>query len=423
MLILALSLLLLVVFFDARFLKKEDERLFTENFYLRNAYLALLAFFIVLVLILAQEKAQALAIVVFFVFLPYYLIKRFKFVAALGQRQQRFHLAADAFGVVLMWILGGGIISTLVGVYFESVLDFDSLLGEMIFSAVGSSILLLVLVYEASRRFSDKGFFYNVGFIRGPNGFLKLFVLPSLAGLGFAVLSVFIVFAREITPSTPLGEIISETQSSYILLVFLLMAVGVAPLVEEIIFRGYLFHVLRQLKGSKFTIIVISLSFAVLHVGQYWGDWLALVMIALIGFTLTLMRAWTRSTIASCVMHYVYNAAVTFIPAIMMMVSNPAYVRYQANFDQLNFVQKVELLHQAIEKEPDLADAHHELAHLYLEENQNIDAALEAINEALSYFPDDKIFLDTKAAVLEKLGRYREALPIRQKLLQNRENR
>jgi membrane protease YdiL (CAAX protease family) len=274
-----------------------------------------------------------------------------------------------------------------------------------------------MLVYEASRRFSDKGFFHNVGLIKGNNGFLKLFFFPALSGLMLAVISVYIVFARDVSPATPLGEMIGETQSSYILLVFLLMAVGVAPLVEEVIFRGYFFHVLRELKGIVFTVPVISLSFAVLHVGQYWGDWTAILMITLIGFALTLFRLWAGSTMASCVMHYVYNGAVTLIPALMLWVSNPAYVQYHAGFDRLSLAQKEELLRQAIEKEPDLADAHYELANLYLQENRDIDGALKAINEAISYFPDDRVFLETKALALERLNRYGEALKIRQELL------
>jgi hypothetical protein len=108
---------------DARFLKREDAALFTDHFSLRSSYLVFLTVFIVLTLAMAGERLEALDVLIFIVLLPYYLFKRSRFLTALGQRQERFHLAIDAIGVVLMWIFGGVVISTFMGAVFERSFD------------------------------------------------------------------------------------------------------------------------------------------------------------------------------------------------------------------------------------------------------------------------------------------------------------
>ena len=87
-----------------------------------------------------------------------------------------------------------------------------------------------------------------------------------------------------------------------------------------------------KIRGKKFAIYVIALVFAFLHLGQYWGDWLAIGMVTLLGFALTILRAYSGTTIASVIAHYVYNGGVTIIPIIMMILSNPAYFKYKTYF-------------------------------------------------------------------------------------------
>jgi membrane protease YdiL (CAAX protease family) len=287
----------------------------------------------------------------------------------------------------------------------------------MMFAAIGSSLLLMILIYHASSKFSENGFLTNVRLVRNNNSYPKLILIPALVGLIFAGISATIMFVREKVPRTPIGDILLESQSSEIFLIFLFMAICVAPLVEEIVFRGYFFHVLKQLTGLRWAFVLIGASFALLHVGQYWGDWMAIVMITLVGFALTGLRAWSHSTVTSAVAHYAYNGAVTIIPIVMIMVNNPAYFEYQAHYQQLDFSKREALLLEALQADPDMADLYYELAILYGGVEGKRDEALVAIDKALRVYPQDHAFLEIKAGILEGLGRYRQALDIRNELL------
>ncbi|MCK5083296.1 MAG: tetratricopeptide repeat protein, partial [Candidatus Omnitrophica bacterium] len=111
--------------------------------------------------------------------------------------------------------------------------------------------------------------------------------------------------------------------------------------------------------------------------------------------------------------HYVYNGSVTILPIIIIAISNPAYLQYKAYYSYHDAKTKEALLRRSIAKQPDLADAYNDLAWLYAEEEKNLDDALELVEKALSYAPEQSAYLDTKANVLEKLGRYDEARSIR----------
>ena len=140
-------------------------------------------------------------------------------------------------------------------------------------------------------------------------------------------------------------------------------------------------------------------------------------IIAVLGFCLSGLRAWTHSTIPSSVMHYVYNTGVTLIPILVMAFSHPAFFKYQFYYAQLKTSQKLVLLQEAIREDDQLDDVYYELAYLYLEESGQPLAALDAIERALSHAPDDAQFLEMKADILERLHRYPEALEIRKKLM------
>lgn len=110
------------------------------------------------------------------------------------------------------------------------------------------------------------------------------------------------------------------------------MAVLVAPLVEETLFRGYLYPVLARIfsaiaqffgmksptalrTGVTFSILVTGVLFGLLHAPQL-GWTLGLVsLLTLVGVIFTFVRAWTGTVFASFLLHLGYNSflAVTTI--------------------------------------------------------------------------------------------------------------
>lgn len=80
----------------------------------------------------------------------------------------------------------------------------------------------------------------------------------------------------------------------------------VVPLAEELFFRGFLFGALTGL-GRGIASAGSLLLFVVAHAQQVWGNWGALLSVALTGALLTLLRALSGSTLVPAVAHVLFN--------------------------------------------------------------------------------------------------------------------
>ncbi len=414
---LILLCLLIVIYFDMTLLKRQDQKLF-EKVFVFPPFKALASFLCILfIFFISDHKGADISPLILLFVLPVYLLRRDRFTRVIKQHEQKsIRLLSSAVGVVVIWLYGALVFGFLLSVLTDLFAGHISEMGNLLISATFSTILIMVLVYRSSRHFSDQGFLTNVGLRKGDQPSVKVILLPIILGLFFAFFSSYLISTRLVQPQTPLAEVLGTTQSVNLILIFLFLALGIAPLIEEIIFRGYFFHVIKEWIGIKKAIYLIALTFAFLHVGQYWGDWMAIAMVTLLGFTMTILRAWTGSTISSVIMHYVYNGGVTIIPIIMIAISNPPYFQYTAYYPYHDAQAKEALLKQSLANDPDLVSAYNELAWLYAQENKNLNVALELVEKSLSYAPEQSAYLDTKSVILEKLGRINEANSIRKQL-------
>lgn len=405
-----LIFLFFVVYWDARILRSKEEGIYKEIFcYTPRQWAVCSALFLLGVL-------------------PIYLLRRRRFEKFFKDNALTFweeplnpeRILSDAFGIILLWsfvVIFWAIVGEGLRLFFP---DFGEGMAELILSTAFSFILMVILIYRTTENYPQEKFSRFVAIEKKRRGFWKVAGVPVAAGLVFAYISSLIIFERVIQPKTPLSEMLEAATSSAWMLAFLGMAVVVAPFLEEIIFRGYFFRVMSLVKGKGFAIAAVSLVFGFLHVGQYWGDWAAIAMVTLVGFSLTLVRAWTDTTTASIVMHYVYNTTLTIFPIIFLISSNPVYLEYRMQYGQLDFTGKEKILLQSIEEYPDFADAYNDLAWLYAEEKQNLPQALELVEEALRRDPANEAYLDTKAEVLFQMGRVEEAMAIEKELIKKR---
>lgn len=401
--------LFFVVRTDAASLKKKNEALYAQTIGL-SANLWALLFALLSVLIL-----------------PFYLWRRKKMTeqlnreitgAALSQ-EDPLETLTNATGMIISWACIVFFVSVMIkGFNFFNPV-FQTRLDELVASSVLYSGVMVYLIYLVTRGSPYGGFLNGVAFRRGKQPLFKLLFIPFFAGIVLSLISSFILLTRKDSPNTPLSSTLDHAGSVSSLLYFLGMALVIAPLFEEWIFRGYFFSVLQKLKGNVFAVCFISSVFAVLHIGQYWGDWLAIAIVAVLGISLTSMRFWTDSTIASVVMHYTYNIFVTVIPLAMLLFSNPYYSLYATFYNQLSAPKKESLLAKSIEKYPQYMEAYNDLAWIYATEGKNLDEALDLVEEALAYYPDQPAFLDTKAEILYKMGYFEDAVLIAEYIVRN----
>lgn len=419
--------LVFIAFLDWRTFCQQDEGLCRATFKFRPVFFFFWGIIGLIIVINGGDVGGNLSTFITACVLPVYLFYRRRFIRTMQSRNAAYGtdgnnkdvLLSDLYGAVLVGYVGIFVIS-LGAAALTEVFDFqDSAMVELMISNVTSFGWILVLCRKIFQKYTPESFLDVVRFGLFDRSIVQVFVLPLIVGIIFAVISSWVIFARKVQPDTPLSELVDSTQSSFWMLIFFIVAVFIAPLAEELIFRGYLFQTLRKARGVITAVFVTAVSFAILHVGQYWGDWAAIGMVALVGLALTLLRVWTDTTLASAVMHYVYNIGVSIIPVIMMYFTNPAYFEYQMTFETQSAERQIELLQASLRVDPDLADAYNDLAWIYTENDRNLEEALQLVDKALSFAPDSEQYLDTKATVLEKLGRMEEASVIRQQLLES----
>jgi membrane protease YdiL (CAAX protease family) len=90
-----------------------------------------------------------------------------------------------------------------------------------------------------------------------------------------------------------------------------LLSITLAPLMEELFFRGFLYPVVARGIGVPLAVLLTALAFALLHGAQLMFSWGPVLVIFLVGLVLTMVRAKTNSVAAGVLLHMAYNGTIT----------------------------------------------------------------------------------------------------------------
>ena len=144
--------------------------------------------------------------------------------------------------------------------------------------------------------------FQSLGWRRaGINPLLMIFggiLLAFLISLGASALH---------TPKipTPFDQL---TGSPVELTIFGIMAIVIAPIFEELFFRGFIQPLLSRTFGVIAGVLLTAVLFGSLHLMEYAWAWQYALFISLAGAVFGWLRARTNSIIPSTVMHGAFNA-------------------------------------------------------------------------------------------------------------------
>ena len=137
--------------------------------------------------------------------------------------------------------------------------------------------------------------------------------------LGATIALTVVVLTYYFPPAeTPIEKILASSPL-YLLALF---GIGVAPLLEEIIFRGFLFTVLAELAGGPVAFAITAVLFASVHILQLWGSWAAILLIFVLSCVLSAVRLRTNSLIPSWVIHISYNGMLFLVTALSTLSSD-----------------------------------------------------------------------------------------------------
>jgi uncharacterized protein len=106
----------------------------------------------------------------------------------------------------------------------------------------------------------------------------------------------------------PIDRFFRTAQEAWALSVFGTVA---APLMEELFFRGFLYPVLVRRMGTVAAVVLTSASFGLIHAPQLGRAWGPVLVIFLVGLTLTITRAVTKSVARGFLIHVAYNTTLS----------------------------------------------------------------------------------------------------------------
>ncbi|MDF1811456.1 MAG: type II CAAX endopeptidase family protein, partial [Verrucomicrobiales bacterium] len=229
----------------------------------------------------------------------------------------RKHIFLEAFAVYIGIMALGHLLGALIHPLISMV-------------AYGLSFLLALfwpkirgLTWKQTRQLlgwnSGTGFFREVG--AGILGYLGIIVIAA-TGLVLTLILIAIVNAIQsgTTPangagaSHPIVGMLDATKSLQGKLALLFFAAGVAPFLEETMFRGAFFRYLRHRWGFLISAVLGGIIFAIIHPQGIF----ALPALSAMGIGFALLREWRDSLIASMTAHALNNGAIVCLLLLVM---------------------------------------------------------------------------------------------------------
>ena len=108
----------------------------------------------------------------------------------------------------------------------------------------------------------------------------------------------------------PMDRFFQTERQAWVLAIF---GTTLAPLMEELFFRGFLYPVLARRLGVGFSVFVTALAFSLIHAPQLGRAWGPVLVIFLVGLAFTIVRVATKSVATGFLMHVAYNGTLSVL--------------------------------------------------------------------------------------------------------------
>ena len=217
-------------------------------------------------------------------------------------------LMAAVFLIALM-LAGGGAMGLL---HEKAKLGYWQVAQESL------AYLVLFVAMKLAFFWAGHPLFRSLGWVAHP------FSPGSLLTAGFAISlmsAMLLIVLRTPEIQTPFDKMLNGDPFSRF--VITLFGITIGPIIEELIFRGFLQPVLISTTGVFPGILLTALIFGGMHLSQNAGIWQSGVVITFAGFAFGLIRHLSGSTRASAITHIGYNTLPFFLTLIQGL--NPTH--------------------------------------------------------------------------------------------------
>ncbi len=204
-----------------------------------------------------------------------------------------------------------------------SILSLSFSFRSMVLSAVMELAVLLLVLYPIRMGIKPTNLMKDIGIVRGSGfgaeagfGFLSYLAAIPLMAVGIFV-TLRIVQLLKIDPATgihPIVPLLKSPDASRAMIVLIIsLAVVMAPVVEEIMFRGFFYRALRARFSVPVAVLLCSALFAGIHPQGIVG----FAPLFCIGVVLAVLREWRGSLLAPMIAHACVNGVT--LGVLMMM--------------------------------------------------------------------------------------------------------
>jgi uncharacterized protein len=211
-------------------------------------------------------------------------------------------------------VTAGGAISP------EAIGSDKTLLFLSVLGILPTHLLTLVIAWMVVSEGGKRPFWKIIGF-DWPEGTNKKIGTLLSVGLALALLGLAYVVTNFFGgQKTQLDLLIESSLATRFATAF--VAFATAPLVEEVIYRGVLYPAVEKVGrtvmlvlnpalekplGMGIAVTFVSLLFAGVHVFQYYNNISVILVITILSFTLTTVRAITGKVYPAFIIHLVFN--------------------------------------------------------------------------------------------------------------------
>lgn len=220
--------------------------------------------------------------------------------------------------VLPVWVYGSFILSqAVVGVVFGLLstagVDFRAVNQAVLTTVAGGIIYIITLVMAIGLPWiikRNKTTRIELGltrlpewldFLLAPAGFFVYVILSAI----FALLAGMLPF---VDPEQVQDTGFSQISQQYEFVLAFLMLIIIAPIAEEVLFRGYLLGKLRQYVPVWVAILITSVLFGIVH-----GAWNIGIDVFALSIVLCVLRIMTKSLWAPIMLHMIKNSVAFYL--------------------------------------------------------------------------------------------------------------
>ncbi|MGA8154457.1 MAG: type II CAAX endopeptidase family protein [Terriglobales bacterium] len=166
-------------------------------------------------------------------------------------------------------------------------------------------ILVFGFMVAVAKRGQDRKFWKEVRW-KWPVPWSAYVVAGVVLSVGLQGVAHFLPMPKEL----PIDRFFQTKQEAWVLAIF---GMTLAPLMEELFFRGFLYPVLVRRLGVGVAVVLTAASFGLIHAPQLGRAWGPVLVIFLVGLTLTIARAVTKSVAPGFLIHVAYNGTISVL--------------------------------------------------------------------------------------------------------------